>query len=43
MDRGDWQAAVYGVTSQTRLSDQARAHARAHTHTHTHTHTHYHV
>ena len=32
MDRGAWQAAVYGVTkSWTRLSD-------SHTHTHTHTH-----
>ena len=32
MDRGDWRAAIHGVTkSQTRLN--------THTHTHTHMHT----
>ena len=41
MDRGVWQATVYGVAKNgTQLSMHVGTRARTHRHTHTHTHTH---
>ena len=40
MDRGVWQATVYGVAKNgIQLSMHVGAHAHTHTHTHMHTHT----
>ena len=42
MDRGVWQATVYGVANKgTQLSMHMGTRAHAYTHTHTHTHTHF--
>ena len=39
MDRGSWQATVYGVAKELDMSEYTHTHTHTHTHTRTHTHT----